>query len=217
MPFSIIYLNKSIVLLVFSDSHTMGMTFVRFQEHYESPKFKGEIFTLDEFKAWYSETYGYGSFTYCDDWGGFNIPSHILKPFYAGDFDPLSELEKSLLNTFKDRQNERLYIIASPDNGRWQRRTIEHETAHGLFYIDSSYKEEALCILNKYNTTATEKYLLKKGYCDDTLQDEVHAYGVHGNMGLGVPADEEMVKELCQLFDQAKKTNNVIFPWERPK
>jgi hypothetical protein len=85
-------------LLTFDNQIDLTSTFLRFQEHYESPFFKGKYFTLDEFKEWYIKTSPNGKksgkFTYYTDWGGFNIPSYILKPFYNGAFNPLSENEK---------------------------------------------------------------------------------------------------------------------------
>jgi len=41
-------LLKDIFLLHFKSQHQMASTFLRFQEHYESPKFAGDIFTLKE-------------------------------------------------------------------------------------------------------------------------------------------------------------------------
>ena len=94
-------LTPHIHLLSFDTQHDLTSTFLRFQEHYESPRFKGEVFTLDEFQDWYIKNspngIETGKFTYHTDWNGFNIPSHILKPFYEGKFDPLSFDEQAIL------------------------------------------------------------------------------------------------------------------------
>ncbi|MEB3209634.1 MAG: hypothetical protein VKK63_12075, partial [Synechococcus sp.] len=66
----------------------LGNTFIRFQEHYESPKFKEQIFTVGQVRSWYSSTYGAN--TYEKDWSGYNFPSTVLKPFRDGLFDPLT-------------------------------------------------------------------------------------------------------------------------------
>jgi hypothetical protein len=87
-------LPYNIHLLVFDNQYDLASTFLRFQEHYESPEFAGKVFTLDEYKNWYinhsPRASKDGVFTYYEDWNGFNIPSKILKPFYGGKFSPLS-------------------------------------------------------------------------------------------------------------------------------
>lgn len=79
-------ITDKINLLVFENQKELASTFVRFQEHYESPEFAGKTFSLEEFKEWYiknsekgRET---GEFTYYEDWSGFNIPSYVMRPFY---------------------------------------------------------------------------------------------------------------------------------------
>ena len=90
-------LIENIYHVSFPTRKEAASTFLRFQEHYESPQFRGKIFSLDEFKEWYTANSekgkAKGKFTYYDDWGGFNIPSYILEPFYKGLFNPLSEKE----------------------------------------------------------------------------------------------------------------------------
>lgn len=63
----------------FSSQEELASTFLRFQEHFESPSFKGKIFSLDDYKRWYIKHspngQKTGEFTYYSDWSGFNIPS----------------------------------------------------------------------------------------------------------------------------------------------
>lgn len=86
---------KDIYLLRFKTQYELAATFLRVQEHYESPRFHGRIFSLEQFMDWYAKRYG--NFTYYEDWAGFNVPSTALQPFYEGKFDPLSEKEKEFL------------------------------------------------------------------------------------------------------------------------
>ena len=88
-PFSSVWVSAD-------SQEELGNTFIRFQEHYENPHFKNQIFTLGQIRSWYSNTYG--ADTYQNDWSGFNFPSIILKPFREGLFDPLTDEEKALLN-----------------------------------------------------------------------------------------------------------------------
>ncbi len=119
-----------VIHLEFPSQEIMAATFLRPQEYYESPRFRGSIFSLEEFKKWYiSEK---GAFTYEKDWPGFNIPSYILKPFYEGKFDPLSEGEKEFLDIFRGKA-EPFYIIGTSKENPPE--YMDHELAHALFEL----------------------------------------------------------------------------------
>lgn len=161
-----------IVQVDFKTQRELSETFIRIQEHYESPKFRGEVFTLGEFRDWYSRENG--GFTYYTDWAGFNIPSHILKPFRTGIFDPLSEKEKALLEKLPDRLDP-YYVIGTFNGG--QEDVLEHEICHGLYYIDEDYRDSVNRLLCRCkNLKAIEKFVLDTGYHEAVLMDEVHAY-----------------------------------------
>src|ERR1700677_4556048 len=89
--------QPKVIHLKFKRKKDLTMTMLRFQEHFESPKFKNKFFSLEEFKAWYSTTTKSKKFTYYSDFNGFNFPSKTLKAFYAGKFDPLTVDEKQIL------------------------------------------------------------------------------------------------------------------------
>jgi hypothetical protein len=87
-----------IYLLRFKTQYELTSTFLRVQEYYESPRFQGRIFTLEQFMDWYAAQYG--SFSYFEDWSGFNVPSTAFQPFFDGKFDPLThELAHALFFT----------------------------------------------------------------------------------------------------------------------
>tara|TARA_Y100000310_G_scaffold303854_1_gene342526 strand:+ start:380 stop:817 length:438 start_codon:yes stop_codon:yes gene_type:complete len=102
---------ENVFYLHFTVQEDMGNTFLRFQEYYESPRFRGVVgFTLEEFIKWYipnsedgRET---GQFTYPSKWNAYNIPSSTLEPFYEGQFDPLSEKEQWFLDLFATRRGQ---------------------------------------------------------------------------------------------------------------
>ncbi|MFC1774812.1 ABC transporter ATP-binding protein [Nanoarchaeota archaeon] len=192
-------ITKKIFLLIFENQYEITSTFLRFQEHYESPEFRGKIFTLEEYKEWYSTIKG--SFTYYTDWHGFNIPSHILKPFYEGKFDPLSEKEKKLLGLFKDKKGK-FYIIGI-HKGVPVSSLLNHEIAHGLFYTDEKYKDSVLEILSKYDIGDIKEKLRKSGgYHEDVLDDEVHAYSLDNPFS-------ELHKEIKENFEKALSRNKI--------
>ena len=198
----------SIHLLTFDNQHDLASTFLRFQEYYESPEFAGKVFSLDEYRKWYVNeslrSSKNGEFTYYEDWNGFNIPSKILKPFYEGKFDPLSELEQRLLDIYKN-EKEPFYIIGlHKANDRFS-ISLEHEVAHGLFFINQDYREKVLSILKQYDTSELRKAILKTGgYHENVLDDEVHAYAISGSRTINAPVSGKMKKELIDLF---KKTS----------
>lgn len=193
-------------LLTFETQQDVTSTFLRFQEHYESPKFAGMVFSLDEYKEWYVKNspngIKTGEFTYYTDWSGFNIPGTILLPFYEGKFHPLSEAEEIILEMFKDEQNP-FYIIGVHKESKSFEKLLRHETAHGLFYTNPEYKKEALEIISKYDTSEVRKDLLASGgYGENVLDDEVHAYSISGGGSLGANIPEELCQEMTELFDK---------------
>jgi hypothetical protein len=150
----------------------LGRTFIRFQEHYESPNpdFRGKIFTLGMVRQWYSVQYG--ADTYHHDWTGFNFPSRILLPFKQGLFDPLTSEEIELLNLFKYR-HDNFYIMGAQNNA-----TLRHELSHALYDSNEKYRNEIDSYIkkNKRGLAKTRKYILDKGYAEEVINDELQAY-----------------------------------------
>lgn len=158
--------------LNFPTQHLLAATFLRFQEHYESPKFAGKAFTWKEFAAWYKAEYG--KFSYFDDWSGFNIPSRVLASFYRGEFDPLTRKETSFLDLFRSVEG-RFYIIGTYTE-KVDEGTLRHEIAHGLYYRDEVYRARVQEILKALDLAPVFAYLTKIGYGPNVLLDEAHAY-----------------------------------------
>src|SRR3989344_6116167 len=96
--------KKNVYLVVAPSQYQLAATFMRFQEHYESPYFRKKIFSVEEYMDWYARKRG--NFTYYKDWSGFNIPSWVLAPFYEGKFDPLLEKERVFLKLFSGIQDK---------------------------------------------------------------------------------------------------------------
>lgn len=193
---------KKIFVLEFENQTDLASTFLRFQEHYESPEFKGKFFSLDEYKAWYTQIKG--GFTYYTDWGGFNIPSYVLKPFYEGKFNPLTLEENQILELFRNTK-EPFYIIGLYKNNENIESNLNHEIAHGLFYTEPEYKNKVLKILEKYNFDELKNWLSSLGgYHENVLLDEVYAYSIFGSKKYQGRIDETMKKELTELFEEWK-------------
>lgn len=172
---------------VWADSQDeLGLTFMRFQEYYESanPDFRGKIFTQGQLRKWYSETYGSNS--YHTHWVGFNFPSKVLNPFKEGLFDPLTTEEQKLLDLFRYRSDD-FYIIGAQNNS-----TLRHELAHALYASNPKYKLEIDNFLkkNQKKLRNTNKYILGKGYCKEVLNDEIQAYITDND-------DNELINTTC--------------------
>lgn len=173
---------------VWADSQDeLGLTFMRFQEHYESanPLFKDNIFTQGQLKRWYSETYG--SNCYHQHWVGFNFPSKVLEPFKQGLFDPLTTEETRLVELFKYR-GDNFYIIGAQNNS-----VLRHELAHALYGANPKYKKEIDQFLyrNRHKIKKVSNYILSKGYCKEVLNDELQAYITDND-------DTEIINNTCQ-------------------
>jgi len=200
-------LADRIHLLIFENQQDITSTFLRFQEHYESPEFRGKIFTFDEFQEWYVKNSPKGAvsgeFTYYSDWNGFNIPSYILKPFYNGKFNPLSEQERSFLDIFKD-EGGTFYIIGVHKESKIKDQLLKHEIAHGLFYTNDSYRLEVQQTLSRFDDIKKikEELSLKAGYHEEVLEDEVHAYSIDYESNLKTPIPEKLSEELRKLYEK---------------
>ena len=189
-------LAKGIYLLRFKTQYELTATFLRVQEHYESPRFHGRIFSLEQYMDWYAARYG--NFTYYQDWSGFNVPSTAFQPFYEGKFDPLSEKEKQLLRLFENLR-ERFYVIGIYDADA--KDSLTHELAHALFFIDAAYREAVRKAMRGYDTQKLAGKIAEAGYAKHVIPDELQAYMVAPSERLGsAPGLKPLRQELRALF-----------------
>ena len=167
-------MRKGNIYLIESKSRQdLAEMFMRFQEHYESPEFKGKVFSIDEFAHWYALKYN--SFSYAKDWYGFNIPATVLKPFRDGLFDPLTDKERKLLEIcYGAGRNS--YIIGATPSAEYFKETVQHEFVHGAFYTNSEYRQEVINCVRSFSIKPINKGLRRMGYCDEVVIDETNAY-----------------------------------------
>lgn len=169
-------LARNVYLVQAKTSQELAKLFLRFQEHYESPEFKDKIFTLAEFETWYKARDNAETFTYYDDWTGFNVPNASVD-FVANNFPDLTEDEKWLIEQVKTAQPEggNFYVIGA---AKGSKITLKHETAHAMFYLDVRYKWIVRKILQIHaeHITALGQHLREIGYNESVVLDEQHAY-----------------------------------------
>ena len=156
----------------FATQYALASTFLRIQEHYESNRFRGRVFSLEDYMDWYAEQFG--AFTYYEDWTGFNVPSSAFDAFYSGRFDPLLRKEQRLLRLFA-KIRKPFYVI-----GLFDERDLMHELAHALFFLQRDYRREVRAALREHNTARISRRLASLGYHRSVLGDEVHAYVLAG-------------------------------------
>ena len=169
-----------IFLCTIKNMYDLTMTFCRVQEFYESPfkQIRGKKFNLLDYMKIYSEQNG--NFTYPLDWGGFNVPGHIVDKMFELGIDDFNCYDKIIKDIHKEINSKietknKYYLIGSNEN----RQTIEHECAHGLYFLNKKYKAEAKAILKKLSPSVykkTKAVLLDMGYTKQVIDDEIQAY-----------------------------------------
>jgi hypothetical protein len=117
---------EGVYLLRSKTQYELASTFLRIQEHYESPFFSGKIFSLEQYMDWCAARTG--SFTYYEDSSGFSVPSSALQPFYEGKVDPLL---RPMRHFGSDSQTARGGDDVQPCPARRERRTGQLLRASG--------------------------------------------------------------------------------------
>lgn len=181
-PFVIKEVRPGIFLFQFSNHYDMCMHFMRYQEFYESasPKFRGKSFSIFDFMKWYSAKYGGGSFTYPNDWNGFNIPGNIIFDMRNQHLIPdKNTYDYEMYNGWKEcyakTGSMNFYIIGVVKGNN----ALSHEIAHGLFYLNPEYKKEMKKLVQGLDPAIRKTInegLKKLGYTPKVYVDETQAY-----------------------------------------
>jgi len=146
---------------------------MRFSEFYENIDWQGKVFSREEFTEYYLAKTGKPYI-----WEGFNLPSHILKPFLKGRFDPLSEGEKRLLNILSNEPHP-FYVIGVA-TGKWDLATLKHEIVHGLYYINDRYHQDVSACLERFDLKDLNVVLSVMLYHPAVWEDEANSYILTG-------------------------------------
>lgn len=195
MPFNSVWIKAE-------TQQELANTFIRCQEFYESdhPQFHNKTFTLGAVKSYYSEKYG--GDVYGDMWVGFNFPSSVLKPFFNGLFDPLTELEKEFLDLVRYRTDQ-YYII-----GAQSKSVLRHELAHSMYSFCQEYQTEIdnLIKKNKRKFTKTIQHLISEGYNKKVVNDEIQAYVTdNDNQYILENLDPTMINAINNIYQKHRR------------
>ena len=203
IPNLVEYELKEILPGIFSaiikDDYQRAMLFLRCQEYYESAfsEIKGKNFEIFEFMEIYRKPKGNDIFMYPLDWGGFNVPGHIIETCINSVFrhssgvyvTPYDYIMDSIVNRIKEgiKKNKRWYLIGVDKEDS---KTMEHEICHGLYYTNRAYKKKTLEMVRAIPDKISKRMrdiLSGMGYCKEVLNDEIQAY-------LSVEPTKEMSK-----------------------
>ncbi len=165
-------------LYLFKNQFELCHSFFRLQEFYESPikKLRGNYFSYEEAitaYAYYDKKKP--EFTYLKDWAGFNVPGSVVLNFNIL-FQDITKKEEAMLGKIDYFKAENFYILGAV---KGEKDVMQHETAHGLYYLNKEFKKEMNALLKqipKAMKKQIKKYLLSKGYCRQVIQDESQAY-----------------------------------------
>ena len=194
-----------IYLIESQNRQELAGTFMRFQEYYESPEFAGKYFTTEDFLAWYTQKDKKA--TYHKDWAGFNVPSHVFKPFFDGNFDPLTDKENKLLNLFRGIEGDYYVIGITKSDFDWI-ETLKHELAHGMFFCDKSYRDDILSCIADLNPNPARSVLKKMGYGPNVIDDEINAYiltepeTMAGTQSISLSNSKNIQEKLDRVFEK---------------
>ena len=185
-------LAERLYCLEIASPYDLGMTFLRYQEYYESPNkdVRGQIYDIDEYMRWYStknktRSIQRGVFSYVADFAGYNIPSTALTDIlvenrYKGRLSIYDEFMKHnvyevICNDMKT--NDTFYLIGTD---KMKSDVLRHEAAHGFYYINPEYKNTMDSLIKKHipKDTIKEFKEILKGYHyhADVMIDEIQSF-----------------------------------------
>jgi hypothetical protein len=169
---------KNIWLADYTDQYKLAMTFLRYQEYYESPNkiFFRKPFLISDFKDWYEKS---KKSQYHLDWSGFNVPSEIIFECMEAipDFNEWDRQMADITDFITKKTEDKFYLIGAL---RGDMSTLNHELAHGFYYTIPEYKK----YMNNLYLELPDKvknYMLNfltssGGYNPEVFPDEAQAY-----------------------------------------
>lgn len=172
-------IKDRIIHIQFKTQKDMTLTMARVQEFYESPHehIRNRFFSWDTFMDTYMDDYGEIDYFYM--WSGFNIPGKVFKSFFSLFSGSLSKREQNLYETVQHNlglSTDDFYIIGSLTNDS---ATTQHELLHAHYYLNEEYREAAKKLVKSLpleSRLSLESSLIKIGYSNEVLTDEINAY-----------------------------------------
>ena len=186
--------KPNVFAVIVKDKYDRAMLFCRAQEYYESPsaKFRGKNFSIWDYMKWYHEQNEWG-FSYGADWSGFNIPLKTIRECYnkLNKIEtPYDKVMDEIVNKISSNTG---YVIGC---GNTKGETFKHEVCHAMYHLNKNYKKQmddlTRGLPKKYYNTFKDN-ILKMGYAQKVIDDEIQAYMQYGydepKFGKGVDID----------------------------
>ncbi len=176
----------------------LAFHFMRYQEFYEcdSDRFAGKSFQLIDFIVWYTNKKRRSIFSYASDWAGYNIPSDVIFEVHALGIQDPNRYDAEMIR-IANTVGRGAYIIGANDPD-----VINHETAHGLFYTTSAYRDIMEALVSELSEADQNKMfhaLRGMGYAEKVLVDETQAYMATGTND-DMIQDQEILKPFQEVF-----------------
>lgn len=188
MRYKIKQVEKGVFLVTFKSAYDLAMTFLRYQEFYESPKYRGKFFKIFDYMEWYAANAGQGAFSYPEDYVGFNIPSSIvrrvLNTLQAEKYEAMTRYDYTMQSIHEEiihkygLLNEPYYLIGTSKE-KADQSTIDHEIAHGLYTTNPAYRKAANALTASLPVrlhTKLNKFLASHEYHKSVWKDELNAF-----------------------------------------
>jgi len=210
--------KPNIYCVLVDDNYDRAMLFCRYQEFYESQykRFRGKYFTWAQYMRFYKDAWKKDTFTYPIDWSGYNIPCNIVQKahhMFCGETeydDIMNDIYFHCSNASfkKDNKSVDWYLIGASSKDL---RTLDHEIAHGLYFINPDYKKKMNKLVNGIPEKTRDKIfkkLIKMGYVNDKkiLFDETQAFlstGLYN--GLDTKEIKKHEKDFIKVFKEFSK------------
>jgi hypothetical protein len=212
-------IRPQIFAVSIKDNYQRTMLFCRYQEFYESPfeDIRGKFFTWEKYMMIYKNKWKKKTFTYPEDWSGFNIPSNIVEKgmtVFSKDKGPYDEIMSDIWYHCEnyplrfEKPRTKWYLIGADS---FKSSTMNHEIAHGLYYTNNNYKKYCDYLISEIKPSHYEKLrkkLVKMGYNDDKkiIDDEIQAFMSTGLYnGLETKELKKYEKEFISNFKKYNK------------
>lgn len=196
MKYEIKEVRPDVFAIIVPDSYDRAMLFLRVQEYYENPTFKGTTFSIWDFIKEYSKD---NKFTYAHDWDGFNVPYSVAEKCYNETirwFTPYDDIMIDIIDTIGPLQEGCIIGVDSLSS-----ETFEHEIRHSEYLLNKQYRRKANELIKGIDRVVYKEIadgLLSMGYDVSVLRDEIQAYICTNYIDL--KGNQDILKELHNLF-----------------
>lgn len=216
--FSVKQIRPRVFHLEFDSWRELSMTFVRYQEFYESKydNIRDSRFTLVQQMGAYCREYlkcNDSTWSWTSDWSGFNIPAETIKQVHDLGIPDPNHYDSLMLGIYGmimcETFNMNAYIIGTyidKKNKKLEASMLRHEMTHAMYYINNDYRNKVVDALSAIDEKLRQdliKALSDQNYPPKTALDEINAYLTTGTMGYFTKIKDQ--NGLRKLTKQLKK------------